>query len=244
MRVAFTGAVATKEGLFELARKGTIFLDEIGEMPLALQSKFLRVLEQKEFIRVGSGKSIPLEARVIASTNRDLKEMVKEGRFREDLFFRIAVFEIHIPPLRERRADLPILVDYFVRQFNEELKRGCVGVNNEAMRMLMSHSWPGNVRELKNVIERAMILTSEEYITPREITAEIAGTSQIQKFSDNLKDAVHAYEKEHIRRTLDGCDGNIDEAARRLGIHPATLYRKMNDLLGNDNGRADLSADT
>lgn len=237
LKGAFTGAVKDKEGFFELAGEGTVFLDEIAEMPLALQSKLLRVLEQKEFFPVGGTKLIPLKARVIASTNKNLKELMKAGKFREDLFFRIAVFEIHLPPLRERRSDIPLLTEQFVRKFNKELKQKCLGVDNEAMRRLLSYSWPGNVRELKNVIERAMILSQEDYITVANLPSEITNSSQFLKYSDDLQDAIRVFEREHIRKVLQKSNGNKEETARRLGIDSSTLYRKISKLgLDKENG--------
>ena len=227
---AFTGAIADKIGFFELASEGTLLLDEIGEMPLALQTKLLRVLEQREFYRVGQTKPIPLRARVVAATNKNLRQLVEEGKFREDLFFRIAVFEIRLPALRERRDDIPLLVEHFINKFNTELKRKCVGVDNEAIRRLLSYSWPGNVRELRNVIERAMILNHQDHITWADLPPEIAGVSESTQSSDDLRSAMRAYEKEHIRRVLGASEGNKEETARRLGVNPSTLYRKMIDL--------------
>lgn len=228
---AFTGAVKEREGFFELAGEGTLFLDEIGEMPLALQSKLLRVIEQREFVRVGGSTPIPLEARIIASTNRSLTELLEEKKFRADLFFRVAVFEIHLPPLRERRPDIPLLVDYFVDKFNKELNRRCLGVDRAAIGGLLAHSWPGNVRELRNVIERAAILCHADYITPEELPPQIAGTAEeVHEDTDDLRDAMHAYEREYIRRVLEATGGNKEETARRLGINPSTLYRKISEL--------------
>lgn len=234
VRGAFTGAVKDKSGFFEFAGEGTIFLDEIAEMPLILQTRLLRVLEEREFFAVGGTKLIPLKARVIASTNRNLREFMNAGRFREDLFFRLAIFEINPPPLRNRRSDIPLLVEYFVKKFNKELKRQCLGVDNAVIRHLLSYPWPGNVRELKNVIERAMILSQEDRITVADLHPEIIKLSQSPQHSDDLRDAMHTYEKEHIRRVLMYTDGNREEAARRLGINPSTLYRKMAELSISD----------
>lgn len=230
VRGAFTGAVKDRVGHFELAGEGTLLLDEVAELPLALQSKLLRVLEEKEFVRVGGSKPIPFTARVIAATNRNLKEFSKSGQFREDLLFRLAVFEIPLPPLRERASDIPLLVEYFIERFNKELKRRCLGVESEAMRKLLSHTWPGNVRELRNVIERAMILTTEVYITLSELPAEFRDIVPSATLFDNLREAMRVYEAEHIERLLDACAWNKEEAARRLGINPSTLYRKMANL--------------
>lgn len=235
VRGAFTGAVKDRMGFFELAGEGTVFLDEIAEMPITLQSKFLRVLEQREFFPVGGTHRIQLKARIIASTNKDLREFVKLEKFREDLFFRVAVFGIHLPPLRERRSDIPLLVEYFVRRFNKELKKRCLGVNNEAIRQLLSYPWPGNVRELRNIIERAMILNQKDYISVNDFPPEIANALQLPRYYSDLRDAMHAYEKKYLQRVLLDSGGNKEEAARRLGINPSTLYRKMTELsIGND----------
>ena len=227
---AFTGADQAREGFFELAGKGTILLDEIGEMPLALQSKLLRVVEERAFIRVGGTRPIPLEARMMASTNKNLEELVQVGQFRQDLFFRLAVFEIQLPQLKEHRDDIPVLCEHLIEKLNQELNRHCLGVDNEALRVLMSHAWPGNVRELRNVLERAMILTAEEYITAAELPVRMAGSREFPKVGDDLRSALAAYEKEHIRRVLLAAGGNKEQSARRLGINPSTLYRKMTDL--------------
>lgn len=229
VRGAFTGATRDRAGHFELAGEGTILLDEIAEMPLALQSKLLRVLQEKEFVRVGGMKTIPLKARIVASTNRDLRERVKANEFREDLFFRIAVFEIPLPPLRERWNDIPLLVESFIESLNDELKRRCMGVDDKAMARLLSHAWPGNVRELRNVVERAMILCKGDWISLAELPGEFQEMVASPKFSDELREAMRVYEAEHIRRVLHSTGWNKEKAARRLGIHPSTLYRKMED---------------
>ncbi len=230
VRGAFTSAVVNKEGFFELAGEGTIFLDEISEMSVNLQSKLLRVLEEREFYRVGGSKPIPLKSRLIVSTNRNLRELVEEGHFREDLYFRIAVFEIVLPPLSERRSDIPLLADHFIKKFNAEMKRQCLGVDNEVIRRLMVYSWPGNVRELRNVIEHAMILSLGRYIILEDLPPEIQNSFESSEYSDDLRQAVRAYEKEHIHRALLACGHNKEKTARRLGINPSTLYRKMIDL--------------
>ncbi len=227
---SFTGAIANKEGFCRIAGDGTLFLDEIGEMAVSLQAKLLRVLEENEFVRVGETKSIPLTARVITSTNRNIRDFIDTGEFRKDLFFRIAVFEIHLPALRERRSDIPLLVEHFIRKFNNELKRSCLGVTNDVIRKFISYSWPGNIRELRNVIERAMIVMSEESIALSDLPPEIAGGSDPMEDSDELRSAVRVYEREHIKRVIEASGGNKEEAARRLGINSSTLYRKMADL--------------
>jgi DNA-binding NtrC family response regulator len=231
MRGAFTGAVSDRVGHFELAGQGTLLLDEISEMPFALQSKLLRVLESREFLRVGGSKPKPLHARIITATNRDLRELVRQGLFREDLYFRVAVFEIMLPPLRERRTDIPLLITHFIRKLNSELKRRCLDVDPDALRALLSYSWPGNVRELRNAIERAMIINRGEFITLNDLPDSIAGASTLPADPPNdLRSVVRAFEREYIRHTLVESDGNKEEAARRLNINPSTLYRKMTEL--------------
>ena len=228
---AFTGAVKDKEGFFVTAGEGTILLDEISEMPVALQSKLLRVLEQKEFYQVGGTKVIPMKARVIAATNRNLKDLIKSGEFREDLYYRIAVFEIELPPLRKRLSDIPYLVDFFIHKFNNEMKCHYQGISNEVLQYFMSYSWPCNIRELRNVIERAMILCDGTTITSAGIPAQMKNLADKDKNgTQNLKEAVQAFEGSLIMRVLSECNWNKEEAARRLNINPSTLYRKMADL--------------
>jgi DNA-binding NtrC family response regulator len=227
---AFTGADSEREGFFELAGKGTILLDEIAEMPLSLQSKLLRVIEERKFIRVGGKTPIGVEARITASTNKNLEELVKADLFRQDLYFRLAVFEIRLAPLRERRDDIPLLCDNLIKKLNQRLKRNCLGVDNDAIRMLLSYSWPGNIRELRNVIERAMILSTNQYVAAAELPAQITNAVEFRKYSDDLRTAMASYEKEHIRRVLLATGGNKERSARKLGINPSTLYRKMADL--------------
>ncbi len=229
---AFTGALKDKEGFFQAVGEGTIFLDEISEMPLSLQAKLLRVLEEKEFYPVGGTRIIPMEARVITATNKDLKSLVEKGEFREDLYYRIAVFEIVLPPLRERRSDIPLLADYFLRKFNKEMKSNYRGITPEALSALMAYHWPGNVRELRNVIERAMILCDGSMISPEGLPPAMVSeiTSALPVTTNNLRDVIHAFESAYIRKVLTDCSWNKEEAARRMGINPSTLYRKMNDL--------------
>ncbi len=228
---AFTGAVKEKTGFFEAAGKGTLFLDEISEMPMALQSKLLRVLEQREFYRVGGTTAMSVQARIIAATNKDLKKCVDTETFREDLYYRIAVFEINLPPLRERIADIPLLVDYFIRKFNKEMKTKYLGATPAAIQALMSYRWPGNIRELRNLIERAMILCDSHTITPDGLPPQITKTETgFSIDTENLKEATHAFEKNFIQKVLIDSKWNKEAAARRMGINPSTLYRKMAEL--------------
>ena len=234
VRGAFTGAVGDRSGYFELAGGGTILLDEIGEMPPMLQAKLLRVLEQKEFMPVGGSKVKSLGARIIAATNKDLRKLSETGQFRTDLYFRIAVFELPMPSLRERRSDIPALVEHFVHKLNGELKRQCLGLAQDAMRCLLAYSWPGNVRELRNVIERAMILSRGGYITPAELPESMSGgfeaASAPASAPDDLRTAVRCFERDFLSRVIAECGGNKEEAARRMNINPSTLYRKLADL--------------
>lgn len=230
VRGAFTGAVADRSGYFELAGEGTVLLDEISEMPLMLQAKLLRVLEQREFAPVGSAKTRQLRARVVAATNKDLRAQVDSGLFRQDLYFRIAVFEMHLPPLRDRRMDIPALAEHLLHKLNLEFKRPGCGISQDAMRMLSAYAWPGNVRELRNVLERALILNHDGHITPAELPDSIAGPVQDSYAPDDLRAAVHAFERNFLLRVIADCNGNKEEAARRMNINPSTLYRKLTDL--------------
>ncbi len=237
LRGAFTGAVENRVGQFELARDGTILLDEVAEMPMALQSKLLRVLEEREFVPVGSSTSVPLLARIVTATNKNLRTLVEKDEFREDLLFRLAVFEIPLPPLRQRRSDISPLLESFIRKFNKEMKRCCQGVDRAAMRQLLAHSWPGNVRELRNVVERAMILNRGEYIRVEDLPHELQDSALATSSTDDLREAMRSYEAAHILHVLDATGWNREETSRCLGINPSTLYRKMTDLSLHDSRR-------
>ncbi len=227
---AFTGALSDKPGYFEVADEGTLFLDEISELPLDVQPKLLRVLERREIIRVGSTRPNPIAARILAATNRNLTAEIDAGRFREDLYFRVRVIEIPLPPLRERKADVPLLVEHLLRRHNARLKRRVLGVDNEAMRVLMSAPWRGNVRELDNVLERAILLSEGDYLGIQDLPPELTGAIHCPTLSDDLRSAVRAYEQEHIRQVLSATGGNREEAARRLGIDASTLYRRLKEM--------------
>ncbi len=231
---AFTGALAKgKIGLFEAAAGGTIFLDEIGEMPLALQSKLLRALENKEIRRVGGIKNIPIDVRIICATNADLHQMVKEKRFREDLFYRLSVFLIHLPPLCERREDIIPLAENFLKELNE--KYGAHKVLSEvAVDTMLKHRWPGNIRELRNVMERIFVVSpgNELIFTPvptadysQSVYESVRQTDPEQY--DSLRDYMAAAERRYIQQVLDSCDGCVGKTAERLGIHRSVLYRKL-----------------
>jgi two-component system response regulator PilR (NtrC family) len=226
---SFTGAVNSQEGLFQRARGGTIFLDEIGEMPLSLQPKLLRVLEEKMILPVGSTTPVKVNVRILAATNRDLKIDVEAGRFREDLFYRLNVFEINIPPLRKRLDDLPGLVEHLIHRHNQEMNAAYKGVDSATMRILMSFPWKGNIRELDNVLERAMILGDGEWIKPSDLPGQQADGVEFSS-EDNLGAALDLYEKSHIERTLNKSAGDKIRAAELLGLSLSTLYRKLEKL--------------
>ncbi|MGC9141027.1 MAG: sigma-54-dependent transcriptional regulator [Caldimicrobium sp.] len=224
---AFTGAVSDKKGLIELANEGTLFLDEIGDMPLNLQAKILKFLEFGEFIPLGDTVKKQVDVRVIAATNKDLEALIKEGKFREDLYYRLNVIEIKIPPLRERKEDIPALTYFFIDKLSKEHGKKIKGITSEALTCLMQYNWPGNVRELKNVIERAIILATEEYITLNELPERIKGEKNLSQSFKPLKEALEEFEKNIILNTLKQCAYNKEKAAQLLGIDLATLYRKL-----------------
>lgn len=219
---AFTGADTTKKGKIEIANDGTLFLDEIGDISLKLQMDLLRVLEQREFRRVGGTELIKVNARIIAATNRDLKKLIQEGKFREDLYYRLNVISIIIPPLREREEDIPLLVENFIEKFNIEMKKSIEGVNEAAMKLLMNYQWPGNARELRNVIERAMVVAKGRIITEVDINLP----SSLEKISYSNK-SLEEVEKEHIRFILEENKWNVMKSAQILGIDRVTLYKKI-----------------
>jgi DNA-binding NtrC family response regulator len=231
LKGSFTGATSAQEGLFQRARGGTIFLDEIGDLPLNLQVKLHRAIEEKEVLPVGGAVPIKVEVRIIAATNRVLKEEVAKGRFREDLYYRLNVLEIQVPPLRERREDVPLLVDYFVAKHNRDLKKAFKGVDNATMKTLMALSWKGNVRELDNVIEHSMILGEGEWITLKDLPRSLVDDGTAIPFSgDCLRDALRSYEKTHIETVLKRTEHDKRRAADLLGISLSSLYRKIDEL--------------
>jgi two-component system response regulator PilR (NtrC family) len=231
VRGAFTGAVTSQEGLFSRARGGTIFLDEIGDMPFGLQSKLLRTIEAKEILPVGSGQPVTVDVRIIAASNRDLAQMVEEGKFRDDLYYRLNVVNIRLPPLRERREDIPSLVEYLVRRHNREMKRAYRGVDNATLKLLMSQPWKGNVRELDNVIEHAMILGDGEWITAKDLPGTLRGAEEaLPPVGDELREALRAYERLHIESVLRRNGNDKRKAADLLGLSLSSLYRKLNEL--------------
>ncbi len=230
VRGAFTGAHRDKPGYFELASGGTLFLDEICELPLELQPKLLRAIDQQEMYRVGATRPTRTNVRIVAATNRDPQREIAEKRFREDLFFRISVVQIELPPLREHRDDIPLLIEHLLGRLSTRLNRRVTGVTNAAMRALMSAPWRGNVRELVNVLERAVLLADSEQIDLCNLPREFSGAECEEHTPDDLRTAVRAYEREHIRQVLVVAGGNREQAARRLGIDASTLYRRMKEL--------------
>lgn len=221
---AFTGAIRTSRGFFVQAHEGSIFLDEIGDMPLSIQAKILRVLQERQFYPLGTEKPVEVDVRVIVATNRNLEVEVKEGRFREDLFYRILVIPITIPPLRERREDIPALVDLFLKEFSQQMKKEVKGIAPAAMQKLMLHDWPGNIRELKNAIEYAITMTRHEVITEDLI---LQGKTLSQDPLTTLKEARDAFEKDYITRMLDITGGNISKAAKLAGKYRADFYHLL-----------------
>ncbi|MBI4525571.1 MAG: sigma-54-dependent Fis family transcriptional regulator [Deltaproteobacteria bacterium] len=230
MKGSFTGAFANQEGLFEKARGGTIFLDEIGEIPQHLQVKLLRALEAKEILPIGSTSPRRIDVRVLAATNRELLKEVEAKRFRDDLYFRLNIMEIHIPPLRDRPEDIPLLVEYLVQKHNPELKKNFKGAEGAVIRALMGLPWKGNVRELDNVIEHTMILADGEWITLKDLPASVLGGKEAAApFAYSLKDAIRQFEKQHIMRVLDQVGQDRREAARLLEVSLSSLYRKIEE---------------
>jgi len=220
---AFTGAVKAKKGLIEEAQEGTLFLDEIGETPLDLQVKLLRVVESREYYRVGDSKARQANVRFITATNRDLEVEVKEGRFRQDLFYRFSVFVIQLPPLRERKDDIGLFATYFVRDFANKTNKTPITIRSEFQKALERHSWKGNVRELKNVIERCVILADSDELTVDLLPADF------NTDSDEGSLTLESVEKQHIQKVLRIVAGNKTQAAKMLGIGLTTLYQKIKD---------------
>jgi transcriptional regulator with GAF, ATPase, and Fis domain len=228
---AFTGAVAQKRGKLEVADGGTVFLDEMGELAPALQAKLLRVLQEREFERVGGTRAVHIDVRVIAATNRNLAESVKAGIFRQDLYYRLNVVSIEMPPLRQRREDIPLLAAYFAARSGERSKRHVRGVSPEARACLTNYEWPGNVRELENSIERAVVLGSSEFILPEDLPEAVLETEQPAGASiAQYHEAVAEAKKHVILRAVEQAGGNYTEAAKLLGVHPNYLHRLIRNM--------------
>lgn len=240
-RGAFTGAVTSKPGRFELAHGGTLFLDEIAEIPVSMQVKLLRALQEQQFERVGGIKTITVNSRLIAATNRDLKASIADGGFREDLYYRLNVVHVHLPPLRDRPSDIPLLLDHFVQKFNNQLDRSVTGFDDAAMTLLLRYGWPGNIRELENVVERCMIFSEDGEVGTQHLPAEVrdsnveaepgrvAGVGETG-LKEAVREATLKLEREFIGRALDQTGGNVTHTARLLKISRKSLQNKMKEL--------------
>jgi transcriptional regulator with PAS, ATPase and Fis domain len=234
-RGAFTGAVGARHGMFQVAQGGTIFLDEIAEMALALQVKLLRVLQEREFRPVGSDKTVKSDCRVIAASNKELFDEVSKGRFREDLFYRLQVIPIRIPPLRDRRSDIPLLIEYFLKKMNQRWPQGPIRISETAQVQLWEYDWPGNIRELENVIEQLVVLADGELIDvenlPSSIRRFVSGkrnpTPMVTDETFDFNRAVEAFENQLIHEALQKSGGNKQAAARMLGLKRTTLVAKL-----------------
>ncbi len=234
---AFTGAVSSKPGRFELAHKGTLFLDEIGDLPREMQVKLLRVIQDHEFERVGGIQTIKVDVRLVAATNRNLQQDVKEGLFREDLFYRLNVMPIHVPPLRERKEDIPALVSYFMDQFNRKLDRQITGADAEVMELFRDHDWPGNIRELENLIERLVLMAKGDddrhgrrprrAHRSRRGKGTAAAPDEKRSIKELIREKTGDIERQMIVRVLEECEGNISKAARQLGLSRRGLHLKL-----------------
>jgi two-component system response regulator AtoC len=236
---AFTGAAARRKGKFEMAQGGTLFLDEIGDISPKLQLDLLRVLEDRKFFRVGGNESVVVDVRIIAATNRDLPKAVADGSFREDLFYRLNVIPVHLPPLRERLEDLPLLVEHILEQLGAEMNRRIDGVSTDAMAALMAHHWPGNVRELRNILERAAVVAAGQIVEASDLgLRRPSGVSPEGGLA-----SLDEVEKQHIGHVLAETGGNISQAARTLGIDRATLYNKMRKYQLRKDGEPELEPD-
>jgi transcriptional regulator with PAS, ATPase and Fis domain len=234
---AFTGAVARKPGKFELANGGSILLDEVADLKASLQAKLLRVLQEKKFERVGGTASVLVDIRIIAATNRNLEQMVSDREFREDLFFRLSVFPIHIPPLRQRKRDIPMLAEYFVEEFSRELKRGKMKISEAAIQKLLQYSWPGNIRELQNCLERAVILCDGKMIQDKDVftgpSAHTSGIADYLNLDGSLLEirrrAADEAERHAIARAWEEANQDLEKAAQLLGISTKTLAAKLKE---------------
>lgn len=227
---AFTGAVAQKRGRLEVAQGGTVFLDEVGELAPATQAKLLRVLQERQFERVGGTRTIEVDVRIIAATNRNLEEAIKAGTFRQDLYYRLNVISLTLPALRERREDIPLLACHFVARYSKKCKRLVSGISPETRECLLGYDWPGNVRELENAIERAVVLGNSDVITPDDLPETLLAVAPASKGTANFHEAVLEMKKQFILRTLEQTNGNYTEAAKALGIHPTNLHRLIRTL--------------
>jgi DNA-binding NtrC family response regulator len=229
---AFTDAKSDKRGLIFEADEGTLFLDEITEMPLTLQAKLLRVIEEKEVRPLGDTTSYPTDVRIISTSNRDIKSFIQEDKFREDLYYRLKVIDIELPPLRERREDIPLLIQHFIDKFNKEMKKRISGISEEALKALLDYSWPGNVRELENVIQRAIILCQQETLLPVDFPNSIIGQKRDGNILEKAVQERYSFDellKEYIKRMMIETGGNKTKVSEILGIDRKTLYRKLKE---------------
>ena len=222
---SFTGADANKVGKFELAQNGTLFFDEISNISLEVQAKLLRAVEERKISKVGSHRVITVDVRIIAATNKDLTKAIKDGTFREDLFYRLNVVLLQMPPLRERKSDIPLLVQHFLENYNARLRKDMRGISPDAMELLVRHDWPGNVRELENTVERLVVLSSGPYLEPADLV--FAGTILTPAAEASAGVSLKDLERDHIIQTLQRCDGHKSETARALGIDRKTLREKL-----------------
>jgi Nif-specific regulatory protein len=229
---AFTGAIAQKKGKLEIADGGTLFLDEVGEMPLLLQAKLLRVLQEREFERVGGTRTLHIDIRLLAATNKDLEEAIRQGTFRQDLYYRLNVVSLSMPPLRERREDIPLLANYFVQRYSDKCNRRVRGISTEARARLTNYDWPGNVRELENAIERAVVLGTTDMILPEDLPEAALETALPATGGGvaNYHEAVTEAKKQLILKAMEQAGGNYTEAAKLLGVHPNYLHRLIRNM--------------
>jgi len=231
---AFTGAYTNKIGRFEMAHRGTIFLDEVGDMPMSLQAKILRVLQEKSFERVGGTKSIKVDVHIIAATNTDLKMSIDKGTFREDLYYRLNVFPIYLPPLRERKEDIPLLAHYFLKRYNKTCGKDIKEISPEFIELLLEYHWPGNVRELENIMERAIVLTTGSILKPEALAFYVEKGDRVELWKDvnysRAKEKVlDNFEKDYLTHLLKSAHGNISEASRIAQIDRKNLYQKLKE---------------
>jgi DNA-binding NtrC family response regulator len=234
---AFTGAATKKQGRFELAHKGTLFLDEVGELPKDMQVKLLQVIQEQEFERVGGLQTIKVDVRLITATNRNLFEDVKDGRFREDLYYRLNVIPAHLPPLRERKEDIPVLIGFFIEKFNKKLDRSVKYIDEKVTNLLIQYSWPGNIRELENLVERMILMARGDTIVFADLPSELKTTIESDStnpsgirqkpFKDIMKNHMEDIEKQMIISVLEECGNNVTRAAKQLGLSRKGLQLKM-----------------
>jgi len=230
---AFTNAVSDRQGRFEMADGGTIFLDEIGDLPMPLQAKILRVIQEKKFEKVGSDATVTVNVRIVAATNKDLEKQVQKSLFREDLYYRLNVLPVYIPPLRSRQEDIIELADFFLEKFMKETKKQFAGFSQQALEIMMTYSWPGNVRELQNCIERACVTGKDKWIQPKDLFPKSGGNvnfAELKEKDRNLKTAVNIFKANFIKNVLEENDWNQTDAARALAIQRTYLSKLIKEL--------------